>query len=172
MPGNVEIKARVENLEAVLEKARLLTDYQPQLIAQEDVFFHCPGGRLKLRFFSPTQGELIFYTRDNIAGPKTSAYQIVKTDQPDNLRKLLAKAYGEKIIVKKTRTLIIIGRTRIHLDEVENLGTFVELEVVLENIEPSSSGEKEARELMTKLGIKESTLIEGAYADLLEQAEK
>jgi predicted adenylyl cyclase CyaB len=79
-------------------------------------------------------------------------------------------AYGEKTIVKKTRTLIIAGRTRIHLDDVKNLGTFVELEVVLGDEETSSSGEKEASDLMIKLGIPENTLIEGAYADLLEQA--
>ena len=172
MPRNVEIKAKVDNLQAVLEKARSLTDCRPQLISQEDVFFHCPNGRLKLRFFSPVLGELIFYARANIAGPKASANQITKTDQPANLRKLLALAYGEKIIVKKTRTLIIVGRTRIHLDDVDHLGTFVELEVVLDDKEPSSAGEQEARDLMVKLGIKEETLIEGAYADLLEQAEK
>ena len=170
MPRNVEIKAKVDNLQAVLEKARLLSDSQPELIKQKDVFFHCTNGRLKLRFFSPERGELIFYNRSDTAGPKTSFYHITKTDQPSNLRKILAMAYGEKTIVKKTRTLIIAGQTRIHLDDVNNLGTFVELEVVLGDEETSSSGEKEASDLMIKLGIPENTLIEGAYADLLEQA--
>jgi len=169
MARNVEIKAKVENLQTVLEKARLLSDWQPELIKQKDVFFHCANGRLKLRIFSPAHGELIYYNRSDIAGPKTSSYQITKTDQPSNMRKILALAYGEKTIVKKNRTLIMVGRTRIHLDNVKNLGTFVELEVVLEDEESSSSGELEARELMIKLGIPENTLIEHAYADLLEK---
>ncbi|MCP4182902.1 MAG: class IV adenylate cyclase [Hyphomicrobiales bacterium] len=169
MPRNVEIKAKVDNLQAVLEKARLLSENQPVLIKQKDVFFHSTNGRLKLRFLSPEHGELIFYNRGDIAGPKTSSYQITKTDQPAKLRKTLALAYGEKTIVKKNRTLIMVGRTRIHLDDVKNLGTYVELEVVLSDEETSSSGEKEARDLMIKLGIPENTLIEIAYADLLEQ---
>jgi len=170
MPRNVEIKAKVNDLEAMLKKALLLSGSQSEIIKQKDVFFNCQNGRLKLRFFSSSSGELIFYTRDNSVEPKSSNYQISKTRRPKELRKILARAYGEKAIVKKKRTLILIGRTRIHLDDVKDLGTFVELEVVLKKNEPSSSGKKEALDLMNKLGILENNLISGAYADLLEQA--
>ena len=63
----------------------------------------------------------------------------------------------------------MIGRTRVHLDRVDGLGQFLELEVVLENQETSASGTAVAQELMADLGIEPSQLVEGAYIDLLAQ---
>jgi predicted adenylyl cyclase CyaB len=81
----------------------------------------------------------------------------------------LTLAYGKRGRVKKRRTLFLVGRTRVHLDVVEQLGDFLELEVVLEEKEPPESGIQEARQLMHRLGIDESQLVEGAYIDLLER---
>ncbi|MEP4433617.1 MAG: class IV adenylate cyclase, partial [Hyphomicrobiales bacterium] len=103
MPRNIEIKAKISQLETVLEKAQVLVGNIPILIEQKDIFFHSENGRLKLRFLSASRGELIFYQRDNISGPKTSTYHVVETDQPNELRALLSAAYGEKIIVRKQR---------------------------------------------------------------------
>jgi adenylate cyclase class IV len=47
------------------------------------------------------------------------------------------------------------------------LGHFLELEVVLQEHEPSEVGVREAHELMARLGVEASQLIEGAYVDLL-----
>jgi len=63
MARNIEIKARIENIEAVVQKATALADQGPIEIFQDDTFFICQNGRLKLRMFSPGQGELIFYIR-------------------------------------------------------------------------------------------------------------
>lgn len=131
MPRNIEIKARLTNAEAQRVRAARLSDVPPEVIAQEDVFFNVPQGRLKLRFLSPTQGQLIFYQRRDESGPSTSTYELFATDRPQQLKAVLAMAYGIRNVVRKTRHLYRVGRTRIHIDEVESLGHFLELEVVL-----------------------------------------
>jgi predicted adenylyl cyclase CyaB len=87
--------------------------------------------------------------------------------EPEALRDALTLAYGQAGRVRKHRTLFRVGRIRIHLDRVEGLGHFLELEVVLAGGEPAEAGVREARELMERLGIRPSQLIEGAYVDLL-----
>ena len=81
----------------------------------------------------------------------------------------MSAAYGEDVIVKKVRELFLVGRIRIHLDSVEWLGDFVELEVMLKDGEDPETGLSEANGLMEKLGIDEVDLIAGAYADLLRE---
>jgi predicted adenylyl cyclase CyaB len=88
---------------------------------------------------------------------------------PDTLREALSLAYGQAGCVRKHRTLYHVGRTRVQLDRVEELGHFLELEVVLSEGEQSASGVEEAHKLMVALGIAPTQLIEGAYVDLLEQ---
>jgi predicted adenylyl cyclase CyaB len=168
MGRNVEVKARLENLDGLLEKVKALAEFGPVHISQDDTFFVCPNGRLKLRVFSPTNGELIFYQRPDSAGPKESLYSIVPTTEPDSLRNLLTSSLGQAGRVRKTRTLFLTGRTRIHLDRVEGLGDFIELEVVLKDGEPASAGTKEATELLSRLKIPTESLVQGAYLDLLK----
>ena len=163
---NVEIKARVPDLGAVEVRAKALATEGPTDLVQDDTFFACPNGRLKLRQFPDGRGELIHYERADAAGPKTSAYVIAPTPAPDVLRETLARAYGVAGRVRKKRRLYIAGRTRIHLDEVERLGSFVELEVVLEEGESEASGDAVARDLMARLGIEASQLVPTAYVDL------
>ncbi|WP_424357002.1 class IV adenylate cyclase [Methanocella sp. MCL-LM] len=167
MARNVEIKARVGDFEALTQKAAMIADGRPIEIFQDDTFFNCPNGRLKLRAFSPAEGQLIFYVRPDQEGPKECSYIIAPTSTPDTLRDLLSQAYGQAGRVRKHRTLYLAGRTRIHLDRVEGLGHFMELEVVLSDDEPLENGEAEARDLMKKLGIAPGQLIEGAYVDML-----
>lgn len=170
MPRNVEIKARIDSVDALLARARAIADGGPTEIFQDDTFFACPNGRLKLRAFSESSGELIFYRRSDQAGPKESFYVISPTASPDTLREALSLAYGQSGRVRKHRTLFMAGRTRIHLDRVEGLGDFLELEVVLTEGETTESGVKVAHELLAQLGISSEQLIEGAYVDLLRQS--
>ncbi len=170
MARNVEIKARIESVESVFPKAAGLADEGPIEIIQDDTFFPCKNGRLKLRVFTREEGELIFYRRTDRKGPKESFYLVSPTTSPNTLRESLSQAYGQAGRVRKNRTLLLAGRTRIHLDRVEGLGDFLELEVMLEDGEPVESGEAEARDLMEKLGIRPDQLIEGAYVDLLTGA--
>jgi predicted adenylyl cyclase CyaB len=167
MPRNIEIKAYIPNPEAVARKAAAIADQGPIELRQDDTFFPCESGRLKLRTFSNESGELIFYRRPDQQGPKESFYLLSPTSSPDTLRQLLSLAYGQAGRVRKHRTLFMVGRTRVHLDDVQDLGHFLELEVVLDDGEPAEHGICEAHELMAKLGVDLSQLVEGAYVDLL-----
>ena len=165
MPTNIEIKALVHDWAGMCRRAESLSDTPVELIAQEDTFFVCPTGRLKLRFLAPDRGQLIGYQREDVSGTKPSRYLITETTEPETLRQVLAASLGILGTVKKKRFLYLRGQTRIHLDQVEKLGTFLELEVVLKPGQPSSEGEAIARDLMEKLGIKAGDLVAGAYLD-------
>lgn len=169
MARNIEIKARVADLAALRERAAALAAEGPLEIAQDDTFFSCPAGRLKLRAFSGSRGELIFYRRSDEHGPKESYYVRTPTSEPETLRQTLALAYGVAGRVRKRRTLFLVGRTRVHLDDVEGLGDFMELEVVLTEGESAEMGIREAEELMKRLGVEASQLIDRAYVDLLAE---
>lgn len=168
MPRNVEIKARVESLAALARDVAALADEGPFELEQDDTFFACADARLKLRVLAKDRGELIVYRRANEAGPKTSSYTRAPTADPDALRECLAQAYGVVGRVQKHRTLYLIGRTRVHLDRVRDLGEFVELEVVLADDEPADAGMREAHVLMARLGVQGSQLVEGSYVDLID----
>jgi len=167
MARNVEIKARIENVALIAPKVAELASEGPLDLAQDDTFFRCENGRLKLRAFSNDAGELIFYRRVNQSGPKESFYLRSPTSSPENLRESLSLAYGQIGRIRKYRTLYLVGRTRVHLDRVEGLGHFLELEVQLVDDEPPEQGIREAGELMERLGIQPEQLIEGAYLDLI-----
>lgn len=168
MARNIEIKARISNIGMLESKVAKIAGNGPTEIFQDDTFFQCDTGRLKLRVLSDKHGELIFYRRENQAGPKESFYVRSQTDEPETLRETLSLAYGVVGRVRKHRTLYLVGRTRIHLDRVEALGHFLELEVVLSDSEPSQVGIEIAHRLLNQLGIEPSQLIEAAYVDMFE----
>ena len=168
MPSNIEIKARVRNFEEIKSRAEKLSDTPVEVIPQVDTFFVTPQGRLKLRVVGD-YGQLIYYTRPDREGPKRSDYRIARTADPQNLKRVLELAYGVRGVVRKTRYLYLAGQTRIHLDDVEGLGQFMELEVVLEEGQEDADGQKVAEELMSALGVESGDLIDGAYMDLLEK---
>jgi predicted adenylyl cyclase CyaB len=167
MARNVEIKARVPDMAALCQRVEAIADSGPEFIAQDDTFFACANGRLKLRAFANGSGELIAYERPDTTGPKTSSYFITPVPDPDSLRDTLARALGLAGRVIKRRTLFLVGATRIHLDEVEGLGDHLELEVVLRDDQSAEDGDAVARKLLAQLHVQPEHLIAGAYVDLL-----
>ncbi|MBN2115920.1 MAG: class IV adenylate cyclase [Anaerolineales bacterium] len=168
MPANIEIKAYAKNFDRIRRRAEALSDQPVEVLPQEDVFFNTPQGRLKLRVQSANSGQLIYYTRPDQEGPKRSDYHISLTADPENLRHVLEMAYGIRGVVRKTRYLYLVGQTRVHLDDVEGLGQFMELEVVLGEGQSDAEGQAIAEGLLTSLGVEHSDLVEGAYMDLME----
>lgn len=168
MKRNVEIKARLRDPEHTRALAAKLSDREPVRLEQRDTFFRVERGRLKLRELGDGSAELIWYQRADRAGPGESLYTVVPVAQPVLLLGALRRALGTRGIVAKRRELFRVGRTRIHLDRVEGLGAFLELEVVLAEHEPPAGGDAIARELMRRLGIGPQDLVERAYIDLLE----
>jgi predicted adenylyl cyclase CyaB len=166
MARNIEIKARVGSLVEVAKRAASIADQGPIELYQDDTFFASPNGRLKLRTFPDNQGDLIFYQRSDATGPKTSHYFISKTVEADRLGQVMSLALPVVGRVRKQRTLYLVGRTRVHLDRVEGLGEFVELEVVLADGESADIGTAQAHALLEQLGITQQQLVAGAYVDL------
>ena len=84
----------------------------------------------------------------------------------------MTRAYGANSVlgrVRKTRWLLQVGQTRVHLDRVHGLGDFMELEVVLHDGQSAAQGEALAEQLMAELGIAHEQRVAGAYLDLLSR---
>lgn len=169
MAKNVEIKARVPGNAFAKLKERVsgLADGESVVLNQVDSFFASKKGRLKIREFSDGKAELLYYERQDLLGPKTSLYTRIELDSATELKAVLTASNGLLGVVVKQRELFFIGRTRIHLDEVEMLGTFLELEVVLNESETSATGMVIADDLMAHFEIQPEQLISNSYFDLL-----
>jgi adenylate cyclase class IV len=168
MPRNIEIKARIGSVEALLPVARALADGDAVPIEQDDSFFAAPHGRLKLRQFADGGAELIHYRRPDSAEAKASDYVRVPAPDPAALREALVRACGLLGRVRKRRLLLLAGQTRIHLDRVEGLGDFMELEVVLLPDQSDTEGRAIAEALMQALGLSAAPRLAGSYLDLLQ----
>ena len=169
MGTNVEIKARLADVERARRAAESLSGGPPQVFSQVDTFYRIPAGRLKLRRQTGAPAELIYYDRPDTPGPKRSDYAIHTTGAPDELDRVLQAALGRRAVVRKVRRLYLAGDTRIHLDEVAGLGWFLELEVVLGPGQPVDAGRERAEQLLGHLGVQPADLVSAAYVDLLEQ---
>jgi predicted adenylyl cyclase CyaB len=167
--ANIEFKAELADLESAHATARNLSGTAPEILRQTDVFFPCPHGRLKLRIFDVNHGELIFYERADAPGPRRSIYQIARTSDPNTLLKILQQVSGVSGTVEKVRSLYIVGQTRIHVDQVKGLGSFLEIEVVMKEKQSDTECLHIAQTLAKEFGIMENHLIHVAYVDLLRQ---
>lgn len=169
MSRNIEIKARALDLERVRALALAHADGPPAVLVQTDTFFRVPAGRLKLRCLEGAAGgQLIRYDRPDQAGPKQSDYTLTQVEDAQACLREHTERYGVRGVVRKQRELVWIGQTRVHLDQVDGLGTFVELEVVLGAAQTAAEGRTIAADVMDRLDIRDEDLIEQAYIDLLE----
>uniref|UniRef100_A0A1I8A047 CYTH domain-containing protein n=1 Tax=Steinernema glaseri TaxID=37863 RepID=A0A1I8A047_9BILA len=173
MPRNVEIKAKVNDLPLLMTRLEALKGKEtPVILRQQDTFFKSFNGRLKLRELLNAEGhcekaELIFYDRPDVEGPKISDFVRTEVADAAGLKAALTSALSVVGQVKKVRTLVIFGQTRIHIDEVEGLGSYMELEVCLRDEQSLEDGEQIAHEIMTLLAIPTEALVSGAYMDAL-----
>ena len=171
MSRNIEIKAELSlhqyhNAVACSEQ---ITGMRAEILTQKDTFFNAPKNRLKLRQFPNGGAELIGYARRDQDDPVASQYFRTSISRPNELLQGLELTLGVRGIVEKTRLLFIYEQTRIHLDEVKELGHFLELEVVLDPNQSDAWGIEKAETLMQQLGISKEQLVSCAYIDLLEQ---
>jgi homotetrameric cytidine deaminase len=164
---NIEIKARDPDPATSLERALALGAEDRGELAQRDTYFAGARGRLKLREQTPGDAELIQYRRPDGAGPRASEYRIVPTPDATTLLEALDAALGKLVVVEKRRRLLLSDGVRIHLDEVEGLGSFLELEAVA--APGSDLGPERAKvdRLREELRIEDAALVGVGYAELL-----
>jgi len=169
---NIEIKARIDNLTDIRDMLKdielaLATDYLGTL-NQKDIYYKVPNGRLKLRI-SEDGSCLIPYVRTEELGIKKSNYCLLKADNMEECENILSQMFEIDIIVKKVREVFLIDNVRIHLDDVESLGSFIEFEAVYKNDIDELENRKRINYLLSIFKIKEESLIKCSYKDLLEK---
>ena len=166
MPKNLEIKAKIPDKEMAIEIAKTLSSNYSHELQQTDTYFITSNGRLKLREINQTTAELIYYNRTEDSRERMSDFQIFPTDNSTGLKKILTDTFGVKTVVKKVRQLYFYDDTRIHIDTVEQLGTFIEFEV------PVNSSDEEAHKKMQFLvdifGLRKDDFILNSYSDLID----
>ena len=167
MPANIEIKAVLTDSVSAHAIATRLSGAPAEVVDQTDIFFPCAGGRFKLRVRGPNDGELIFYDRPDGPEPRHSDYLIARTAEPWTLLEILTRTVGTSGVVRKRRSLYLVGQTRIHIDHVDGLGEYLELEVVLAPGQSDAEGQNIAMELLGHFSIDRSQCVAVAYVDLL-----
>jgi predicted adenylyl cyclase CyaB len=163
---NIEVKARCSDLDAVRARAVRLGAIDSGVIRQRDTFFGASRARLKLRESAEGPAELISYLRPDVSAARGSDYVIAPVGRPAEVREALEHALGIVCTVTKTRQLFLLRATRIHLDEVEGLGSFVELETVVDG-QSDAEAHAELASIATALALEESAFVAVPYADLL-----
>ncbi len=166
MAKNLEFKVRYRSLDLLLPKLADLKAKRQEVINQVDTYFHNPKGRLKLRETDTSdEGWLIYYERPNTLESRYSVYQLCKVDESSVLKELMTAALGVKTIIKKQRVLWMYQNTRIHLDTVEDLGEFVELETVYQG-QSDADANQEHNHVKNTLGLETAEPIAVSYSEL------
>ena len=173
---NLELKVAVDDaaFEEIARRARRLGD--SNRVAQTDTYFAVPSGRLKLREItegSSRRAELIGYSRPNEDGARWSEYYRAEF-RPEQIAALVAmmkKTSGGRTGVKKEREGGVTGRTRLHLEQGEGLGRFVELETVVGDETGDAGADVELADVAGMLGLDAHQVVAGSYSDLIEMEE-
>ena len=164
---NIEIKAYCNKPKNIHDVLKELSANYKGCDHQIDTYFNYENGRLKIRKGN-IENSLIFYKRSNQKNPKESKIVLTKLPSKTNLKKVLKIAYGIKIEVEKKRHIYFIDNVKFHIDEVNDLGNFVEIEAIdnNENIGIETLNQQ-CKHYMKVLKIKKADLINYSYSDLL-----
>lgn len=163
----VEIKATCHDPDRV---RKILLDHNARFVGEDhqiDTYFVVDSGRLKLRE-GDIENSLIYYNRPNDAGPKRSDVQLYQTQKESGLKNVLKSFLDELVVVDKRREIYFIDSVKFHIDRVEGLGSFIEIEAIDND---GSIGEESLRsqcdQYLELLGIPESDLLTDSYSDML-----
>jgi predicted adenylyl cyclase CyaB len=166
--ANVEIKARCADLAALRARVERIATARVGVDHQRDTYFRTRAGRLKLRESSLSGGQLIPYLRPDAAGPRRADYRVIPVPDPEATRRLLADLLGVHREVRKRREIFLVENVRVHLDEVEGLGAFLELEAVFDGSAEAEPAERaRVDRLLAELGIREADLVPTSYEALV-----
>ncbi|MCO6496856.1 MAG: class IV adenylate cyclase [Chitinophagaceae bacterium] len=164
---NFEFKAQVDALDEYEEKILTLHPEFKGLDHQIDTYFNVLHGRLKLREGN-IENALINYDREDRAGTKESQVLLYNCEPDHILKEILVRQLGVKVVVSKKRKIFLLEDVKFHLDEVEGLGFFVEVEVIDRLGDEREEDLKERCDYyLNFLGIKGKELVSGSYSDLI-----
>jgi homotetrameric cytidine deaminase len=165
---NVELKAWDADPDASVARCLALGAEDRGVLHQRDTYFAVRRGRLKLREQAQSDDQLVAYRRPDSTEPVESAYMLVPVGDPDALREALDAVLGTVVVVAKRRRLFMWENVRIHLDEVEGLGTFLELEALVGEAEGALGAARDkVSRLRAELAVKDGALVSAGYSDLL-----
>lgn len=164
---NIELKIQVDDFQSINKNLKKNRATDEGVLSQTDTYFNCKGKRLKFREQNDKDFLLVLYARPDKKEATVSDFDIIYFDkkQAQALKAVLKKAYGEKVVVKKKRKLWIYKNTRIHLDTVQKLGTFLELETFVKN--DIASAKKEYDEVVGFLDLERYKKLDKSYSDML-----
>lgn len=164
---NVEIKAKSNNHEVI---RKYLNDRSAEFKGidhQVDTYFVVPNGRLKLRRGN-VENNLIFYNRDNQSGPKQSDIAFSKIAPDSKIREVLDMALGVLVEVDKKKEIYFIENVKFHIDTVEDLGTFMEIEAIdYDGVIGVEKLQEQCSFFMNELHVREEDLLTNSYSDML-----
>lgn len=163
---NIEIKARCDDNAAAKAIAARLKAKHVGSDRQIDTYFKTGAGRLKLRESSLSGAQLIPYVRPNQTGPKKSEYTLLPVPHPELCKTLLAEILGIEAVVDKIRDIYLVGNVRVHIDTVQELGSFIEFEAVYRDAEDETSECAKVEALMKQFNISSVHLLTGSYREL------
>ena len=164
---NIEIKAKCNDSSFIRNYLQQHNAVFKGVDEQTDTYFNVQHGRLKLREGN-IENNLIFYEREDQAGPKSSHFHLVKIDDAKGLKEVLKRSIGIKTEVKKRREIYYIENVKFHIDEVSGLGSFVEIEAgnMLAGLTEDKLKEQ-CDFYMNEFRISQQDLIEVSYSDML-----
>lgn len=165
---NLEIKISTSNLEEIKELAFKINAKYITTLYQKDTYFLVGKKRLKLRE-EQEKAYLVFYIRSDNGDSKFSKYHIINAPEQikKSVKKILSLILGIKTTVNKKRELLIYKNTRIHLDTVESLGTYVELETVFNNHQEKDNLITEHNFVINSLNLNTMQKVPISYSDLI-----
>ena len=165
MPVNLELKIKIDSFDPLIKKLKSINAKQDSTLLQKDIYYKIPDGLLKLRIENGTK-TLIFYNRDEVSENRWSDFNLLKIDD-DNTEEFLSKLFVVEEVVEKERKLFWFNNTRIHLDEVKELGNFLELETLV--LDGKTDAEKRFDEIVRLLNLDLSKQIKKSYKNLIAE---
>lgn len=167
MPRNIEMKARVGDLDAIRAAVIALGARPWTIEEQTDRYYELDGARrVKLRSIAGGRAEMIHYRRPESSGVRASDYEVTPVRDGDGGACLVPKT-PPLVVVRKRREVLLLDNVRVHLDTVDGLGTFLELEAVLDEAHDEARCHAQVAEILRHLGVGDGELIRASYSDLL-----
>jgi adenylate cyclase class IV len=162
---NVEFKAELRDVELARRQCEALGASCMGEVIQTDTYFRVPDGRLKRREVVGQPSEWVFYHRANGLQPRVSNFVILTDDEAE--RKWGTVSLRPWLVVRKKRELWRFDNVRIHLDDVEGLGRFIEFEARVLRGRTARGCTKMVARLREKFGLAMGEPVSVSYSDLV-----